>query len=280
MAPSFSRLGVSRKTLYGLILIGLCAIALSFTASCERKPVKLRWKLEQGKTYIYRSEVTGTWKLVSREEGEFGGEFGNLLMTEMTVLGIGSDSAFKIRESINLIREGQEFEPTVVTYSMAPDGKLYAMAEVDTGSAPRHIRGRERREYRAQYFEQTQPTYPDRELRPGEIWIQETKVILDDRVITATNEFTVKGWEKVGDYLCLRIDYQSAAFIPYESRGRNLMDQVEVKGSIWFAPEEGLPVQQRDSTYLSTARIVPEGQEPPAVYTVKSLRLYQLVEIR
>lgn len=272
--------GSSRKSLLVLILGVILVLVLPFTVSCERKPVKLRWKLEQGKTYIYRSEVTGTWKLVSQEEGEFGGEFGNLLMTEMTVLEIGPDSAFKISESIDLLRKGQNFEPTVVTYSMAPNGKLYAMAEVDTGSAPRHIRGRERSEYRAQYFEQTQPTYPDRELRPGETWIQETKVVLDDRVITATNEFNVKGWEKVGQYLCLRIDYQSKAFIPYETIGKNLLDKVEVRGSIWFAPQEGLPVQQRDSTYLTTARIVPEGQEPPATYTVKSLRIYQFVGLR
>jgi hypothetical protein len=243
-----------------LALICLLTVAVFFTTSCERRPVKLRWKLEPGKTYVYRSEVTGNWRIEGWEKGERGGEFGNLIETEMSVLGIGPDSTFRIREAINLIREGQEFEPTIVTYSMAPNGRLYGMSEVGTGSAPRSIPSRERSEYRKQYFEQTQPTYPDRELKPGETWVQETKVVFDDRVITAENQFDVKGWERVGSYLCLRIG--------------------KVRGSIWFAPQEGLPVQQRDSFYVSTARIVPEGEKPPSTYIVQSVRLYQLVEIR
>lgn len=263
-----------------LILGGLAAFMLSFTTSCERRSAKLRWKLEQGKTYVYRSEVTGSWRIEGWEKGERSGEFGNLIETEMSVLGIGPDSAFRIREAINLIREGQEFKPTIVTYSMAPNGRLYGMSEVDTGSAPRSIPSRERSEYRKQYFEQTQPTYPDRELKPGETWIQETKVVFEDRILTAESQFNVKGWEKVGEYICLRIDYHSKSFIPYESKGRRLLEQGEVKGSIWFAPQVGLPIQQRDSFYTSTARIVPEGEKPPSTYIVQSVRLYQLVEIR
>ncbi|MCK4232328.1 hypothetical protein KAX21_05200 [candidate division WOR-3 bacterium] len=280
MSSAFVRSVPLRRSLNGLALIGLLTVAVFFTTSCERRPAKLRWKLEPGKTYVYRSEVAGNWRIEGWEKGERGGEFGNLIETEMSVLGIGSDSAFRIREAINLIREGQEFEPTIVTYSMAPDGRLYGMSEVGIGSAPRSIPSRERREYRKQYFEQTQPTYPDRELKPGETWVQETKVVLDDRVITTMNQFDVKGWEKVGSYLCLRIDYQGESFVPYESEGRNLLEHGKVRGSIWFAPQEGLPVQQRDSFYVSTARIVPEGENPPSTYVVQSVRLYQLVEIR
>jgi len=249
-----------------LLLVGLAA-------SCARRPVKLRWKLEPGKTYVYRSEVTGTWEV----KGWKGGEFGNLLETEMNVLEVGADSAFRIKEVVRLTGKDVEFEPTVYVYRMSPNGKLYGLESAEFGNSPRVFASKERAE---RFFEQTQPTYPARALAPGETWVQETKVVLDDRIITATNEFNVRGWEKVADYTCLRIDYTSRTVVPYERKGRAIVDRGTAKGSIWFAPQEGLLVQQVDSFYVASERVMPEGQKPPGTYIVQSVRTYRLIEVR
>lgn len=259
-------------------LLTLSAIISIFTlTSCERRPVTLSWKLDQGKTYVYKSEVTGTWKIEGWEKGERGGKFGNVLETRMVVLSATKDSVFQVKEIVKLMREGTDYAPTVVTYSMAPNGKLYAIELSDTGTAPRVFDSRERRE---KLFEETQPTYPDRELKPGDTWVQETKVVLDEGTITTSNEFSVKGWEKVEDYLCLRIDYKGQTVIPHRKQGVKLVDRGSVKGSLWFAPEEGLLIQQRDSLYTATAREVPEPGKSAATYIVQSERIYKLTEIR
>lgn len=260
-----------------LLVSGLVFLVLA-TAACERRPVKLLWKLEQGKTYVYKNEVTGTWKIEGWEMGERGGPFGNVLTTEMTVESMNADSSFHVKEVTKLMREGAGFAPTVVTYSMASNGKIYSLEIRDTGTAPRAIPvTRERTE---KLYEETQPTFPDRILRPGDTWVQETKVVLEERVITTTNEFEVKAWEKAGDYMCLRIDYKGETVVPYERKGLKVVDKGKVKGSMWFSPEEGLLIQQQDSIYIATARVVPEGEKPPSTYVVQSSRIYKLVEVK
>lgn len=254
----------------GLLLVGFASL------SCARKPVKLRWKLEEGKTYVYRSEFTGVWKIEGGEMDGRGGEYGNLTMTEMNVTAV-EDSAFKIHETTELIREGQEFTPIIVEYRLTPAGRLYGIELLDAGNIPRSFTSPKRRE---RFFDQTQPTYPDRELKPGEHWVQETKVVLDDRVLTATSEFSVKDWEKVEGYMCLRIDYAGSSIVPHKQGEAELLDKGAAEGSIWFAPEEGLLVQQRDSFHIATTRVMPEGEAWPATYVVDYVRIYQLVEIR
>ncbi len=260
----------------GLLIVSALISSLALT-SCERRPVTLTWKLDEGKTYVYKSEVTGTWKIEGWEKGERGGKFGNVLETRMVVLSAVEDSVFQVKEITKLMREGTDYAPTVVTYSMAPNGKLYAIELSDTGTAPRVFDSRERRE---KFFEETQPTYPDRSLKPGDTWVQETKVVLDEGTITTSNEFSVKGWEKVDDYLCLRIDYVGQTVVPHQRKGVKLVDRGSVKGSLWFAPAEGILIQQRDSLYVATAREVTEPSKSPATYIVQSERIYKLVEIK
>lgn len=260
--------------------VAVLAASAAVGISCARRPVKVRWNLKEGKTYVYRQEVTGTWRLEGWEMGERSGKFGNLLETRMKVLDVTPDSAFRIREEIELIREGQEFEPTKFEFLMAPSGRLYEMSEVIPGTAIRHIESRATRRQKKQYFEQTQPAYPDRKLKPGDTWIQETKVVLDYGVMTAHTSFEVTGWEEIGEYDCLRIDYQGESYVPYEPEGRNLLDKNKVRGSIWFAPDEGLLIQQQDSFHRSTARITPPGEKPPSTYVVQSNRIYKLTDIR
>jgi hypothetical protein len=260
-----------------LTLLAVFSMVMLSAISCARKPARVQWKLAEGKTYLYRSEITGSWRIEGWEMGERGREFGNLLEYEMIVESIDTDSVMKIKEIIHLVREDAEYEPTVITYNMTPTGKITEVADIAEGTAPRTLPASTRRE---NYMEETQPTFPEHPLSAGEYWAQETKVVTEDRVITVTNKFRVRGWEKVGDYNCLHVTYDGEMFIPYESKGRNLLDQGTVKGSIWFAPAEGLLVQKVDTFYMATARIVPEGEQPPATYIVESVRIHQLVEIR
>jgi len=259
-------------------LVGMGVLLIAFgSLSCARKPVKLRWKLEQGKTYVYKSDFTGTWRIEGWENGERGGTFGNLTMTTMQVTGV-EDSAFRIHETTELIREGEKFTPTVYDYRLAPNGKLYGIESYDSGSAPRIFPSKERRE---QFFSETQPTYPDFELQPGEHWVQETKVVLDDRILTATNEFTVNGWEKVKDDMCLEISYSGVMIIPHKRGDAELLDNGKASGTIWFAPDKGLLIQQVDTLYVATTRVMPEGKKAPtATYIVESVRVYELQEIK
>ncbi|MBN2379682.1 hypothetical protein JXM67_07770 [candidate division WOR-3 bacterium] len=260
-----------------LLVTGLGILTLAFTAlSCARKPVKLRWKLEAGKTYAFRAEVTGSWRIEGWEQGERGGDYGKLFTSEMMILAIEEDSSFSVQETIELIREGKKFKPTVVVYRMSPNGKIYGIESLEADTATQVFASQERRE---QFLEQTQPTYPDRELAKGDNWVQETKVVLDDRVIAATNEFEVKDWEKVEDYMCLRIDYKGQMVVPHKKGEAQLLDKGAAHGSIWFAPEQGLLIQQIDSVTVATTRVMPEGEETPATYIVEYVHIYQLEEI-
>ncbi len=273
----------SLRRLGSVLFTGIAlSVLLGGTVSCVRRPIKLAWKLEEGKTYVYRSEVEGSSKIIvhkadGADEVLDEGKFGNLIMTEMTVLGSEADSAWRMREVIKLVREGTDYAPTVVEYLMAPNGKLYDIISEEEGSAPRVFQSTERRE---QYFNETQPAYPARELKPGDVWMQETKVVLDDRVITAENEFNVQRWERVERYLCLVISYKSNVVIPYTRAEKKVWDRGTVKGTIWFAPYEGLLIQQRDTFNFTTERVVPEGETPPATYALESVRTYQLQEVR
>lgn len=264
----------------GLFLVGS-------GVGCVRKPVKLRWKLAEGKTYVYRNETNGKSYAIAQTVDEEGnpkdttldfGPFGNLIVTEMTVLAIQADTAFHIQTKIQLVREDEDILPTVVLYNMAPNGAMYGISTLESGGEPRFFESKQRRE---QFYEQSQPVYPDRELEPGQTWVQETKVVFGQDVITAQNQFDVIGWEKTGDYMCLRIDYTGNVVIPYvDDRGRDLIERTSASGSIWFAPEEGFLVQQRDSFKFTTSRQVPQGETPPALIVVESERTYVLTEIR
>src|SRR5690606_13938658 len=153
----FAARGLSMSVLSAKGFLILSALASIFTlTSCERRPVTLAWKLDEGKTYVYKSEVTGAWKIEGWEKGERGGKFGNVLETRMVVLSYIGNSVFQIKQIVKLMREGTNYAPTVVTYSMAPTGKLYSIELSDTGTAPRVFDSKERRE---KLFEETQPTY-------------------------------------------------------------------------------------------------------------------------
>jgi len=254
-----------------------CALMIAVLVSCEHKPVKLRWNLEKGKTYVYRNDVTGNWHIEGWDQGERSGEFGNLLEIQMKIVDIVDDTTFNVRETMNIIREGERREPSIQEYLMSPSGKYYAITEFDPGGINRVFTEKDNYSRRKQTFDQTQPVYPDRLLKPGEMWVQQTKVVLDDRVLTAENQFEVIGWEKVDKYLCLRIDYHGNYIIPHQKREAHLLDQGKVKGTLWFAPDEGLLIQQRDSFYVSTTRTEPDA--PQAAYIVESERIYKLVEI-
>jgi len=259
-------------------VLGVVVLSAGMLAglACVRKPQKLRWKMEQGKTYVYRNDFTGTWKIEGWDQGERGGEFGKLLMSEISVLET-SDSIFKLREESRIVKEDREFKSTIVEYRMYANGKMYGIEVFDPDSATQVFPSKQRRE---QFFEQSQPTYPDKDLAPGDNWVQETKVVLDDKTLTTTNDFSVETWEKVDGYNCLKIHYSGKMVIPHEKNGKELLDNATAKGAIWFAPEEGLLIQQIDSLYVATQRVMPEGEKPPSTYVVESVRIYQLVEIK
>lgn len=254
-------------------------IALTFTTSCVHKPVELNWKLEEGKTYVYHNEVTGKWRIEGWELGERSGEFGNLLETEMKVVAKEGDSVFKIDEVVRLIRDDKKLVTSMVTYNMSADGKIYGLLRADTADVERLFTSAQRRK---SYVEQAQPTFPRRKLKPGETWVQETRVVLDDRVVTTVNEFHVEDWEKVDgfDDLCLKITYHGEMVIPYERKGRPYLDKGTVSAAMWFAPEAGMIIQLVDTSATTTSRVVAEGEKEPARYIVENVRLYKLVEIR
>ncbi len=255
-------------------------VAFLTIPSCAPKPGKLRWKLEVGKTYVYRTEVTGSWKIEGWELGERSGNFGNLVEVRMKVAS-KDDEKFSISEEVELIREGQSYKPSVTSYVMTPAGRVSSLSELVASDAPRVLDDMKRRE---QYFEQTQPTFPNRDLAKGDNWIQETKVVLEDRTLTAQTNYSVKGWEKVGDYNCLRIDYYGEAYVPYRDENINskLLDRREVIGTCWFAPKEGVLIQQRDSIRTTTFRVAKESkqQAPVTSYIVESVRLHKLIDIK
>lgn len=135
--------------------------------------------------------------------------------------------------------------PISLVVEITPQGRIVDVRGVETA---RPLFGEI--DFRS-YFEQSQPVFPDRPLRPGDSWTQEVKVVSaqEEPVETSSTYVLEALTEEDGEPIAV-IAFDGDIYLPIRSSTRDsagdspdhavaLEQEIRVRGTIHFAHEEG-----------------------------------------
>lgn len=127
-------------------------------------------------------------------------------------------------------------------------------------------------------IKQSQPAFPEKEVRIGESWIQKTEFPLPQigKPVTVETKYTLRGFEKVKGYNCARIEVKMDVLltglgldVPLgepQTEVRMVIDRLSQKmeGMLYFAHKEGKLVksdQDMDMSMEMTTKMKRAGEE-------------------
>jgi len=232
------------------------ALALASLAGCGEpgapSEVRLRLEYAEGDTLVYRYHTEGTVSVPDTTEasGRASHPYVRIMTVEEAVRDVTPSGNYVLAWTFQLPPEtpadsGAPAAPEVVqlTVEITPQGRILSISGVETA---RPLFGEI--DFQS-YFEQSQPVFPERPLKPGDSWTQEVKVLspTSEPVVTTSTYVLERVIEEDGEPLAV-IAFDGDIYLPFPHRpagadstsvSMTAEERIRVNGEMFFALESG-----------------------------------------
>lgn len=272
-------------------------LALASAAACGREgppsSVRLRLAYEEGDTLVYRYHTEGTVTIpdTSQPSGRVSHPYERKMTVEEAVRDVTPRGNYVLAWTFHLPPDStgsaeagaKQRDPVSLLVEITPQGRILSVGGVETA---RPLFGEI--DFQS-YFEQSQPVFPDRELKPGDSWTQEVKVLSprSEPVVTSSTYVLDRIDREAGESVAV-ITFDGDIYLPFPYRPAGAdstsapvtaEERIRVTGEMSFAIDLGRVRKVVTDADATLTRVAIEAGEPvrQEMQIAESSR-YELVE--
>ena len=232
-------------------------LALASSAACGEpgapSEVRLRLEYAEGDTLVYRYHTEGTVSVPDTTEpsGRASHPYVRIMSVEEAVLDVTPSGNYMLAWTFQLPAGEAASDSTApdppenvqLTVEITPQGRILAIGGVETA---RPLFGEI--DFQS-YFEQSQPVFPARALKPGDSWTQEVKVLspTSEPVVTTSTYVLERLIDEDGEPVAV-IAFDGDIYLPFPDQPAGAApseapmtaeERIRVNGEMFFAVDSG-----------------------------------------
>lgn len=281
---------MTRIHIHSVLLLAIAAIV-----ACEREgppsAVRLRLDYEEGDTLVYRYHTEGTVTIpdTSQPSGRVAHPYERSMVVEEAVVDVTPRGNYVLDWTFHLPSDstaGMHEElsgPVRLTVEITPQGRILSVGGVETA---RPLFGEI--DFQS-YFEQSQPVFPARELKVGDSWTQEVKVLSprSEPVVTSSTYVLERIEQAAGEAIAV-IAFDGDIYLPFPYRPADAdstaapsmaEERIRVMGEMSFAIDRGRVRKVESDADATLTRVAMEDGEPiRKEMQIRESSSYELVE--
>lgn len=275
----------------------LLLLALATVVACGREgppsAVRLRLDYEEGDTLVYRYHTEGTVTIpdTSQPSGRVAHPYERNMTVEEAVVDVTPRGNYVLAWTFHLPPDstgagsmhGELSAPVRLTVEITPQGRILSVGGVETA---RPLFGEI--DFQS-YFEQSQPVFPQRELKVGDSWTQEVKVLSprSEPVVTSSTYVLERIEQAAGEAIAV-IAFDGDIYLPFPYRPADAdsnaapsmaEERIRVMGEMRFAIDRGRVRKVVSDADATLTRVAMEGGESVRKeMQIRETSSYELVE--
>lgn len=277
-----------------LLFLFLSALVAATGCGREGPPssVHLRLEYAEGDTLLYRYHTEGSVTIPdsAQPSGRLAHPYVRNMTVEEAVRDVTARGNYLLAWTFHLPEDStgtatmEELPGTVqLTVEITPQGRVLSVGGVETA---RPLFGEI--DFQS-YFEQSQPVFPERELKPGDSWTQEVKVLSprSEPVVTSST-YVLERIGEEGDEPVAIIAFDGDIYLPFPYRPAGAdssaapttaEERIRVKGEMAFAIDRGRVLRVVTDADATLSRVVLEaGDQVRQEMQIQETSRYELVE--
>lgn len=257
--------------------LGLFAVLGLVILACGERgapsEVRLRLQYEEGDTLVYRYHTEGTVNVpdTTQDSGRASHPYERVMTVEEAVQDVRPSGNYLLAWTFHVPpaeatpdTAAPAPEPVRLTVEITPQGRILSIGGVETA---RPLFGEI--DFQS-YFEQSQPVFPERALKPGDSWTQEVKVLApaSEPVVTTSTYVLERVVDEEGGPVAV-IAFDGDIYLPFPATGEgegatplSAEERIRVNGELFFDLERGRVIRVVTDADATLTKIESVGGEP------------------
>ncbi len=243
----------------------LVLTALSGLAACgeaEPSAVRLRFTYIEDDTLRYEYTSSGTYTIPDTAGGTTQQTYERAMRIEEVAEDVSPTGNYHLAVTYHVEPDtaaGTRVPaPVTIRLEMTPQGKIIDVTGVETAGA---IFGDI--DFRS-YFEQAQPVFPDRPLKPGDSWTQEVRVVgSGPEPVTTSSTYVLQALDEEDGEAVATVAFDGEIYLPIghdaAENGGLGEERIRVHGTFTFAPERGVMRRVETDARATVTKVSVEG---------------------